>query len=190
MDKRFSETFPAYNDCNLRNLGIRSEWEFNNILNEFLRLTPDYLDPTKATGLPNGVERAFGKDNVCLNFWWDVDLNMLRGCYDYLTTTEVKQKVKNYIRGSLLDIYDNGMFYNLYIADFPILNDSKYTFSHEDLVECISYLNCWAQVNPTKPIFAVGHADETELYIHWHIVFVGETEYSRSKRIIDLKNRK
>lgn len=191
MENRFSETFPAYNDCNLRNLGVHTEYEFNKFLNEVLRLTPDYLDPTKETGLPNGVERAFGKDNLCMNFWWDVNQNMLRGCYNYLTTEEVRRGIKNNnIRESLLDIYDNGQFDNLYIADFPILNDSKYVFSQEDLVECISYLNCWAQVNPTKPIFAVGHADETELYIHWHVVFVGEVSYSRSKRIENLKNRK
>lgn len=188
-EERFSETFPAFVDSNCRNMGIQNLSEFSAVINEWLRLTPDYLDPTKETGMENGVNRDCCKDNMFIQIWWKPEANRIAGHAEYMESLEVRQEIKKKIRWSLLDLFDNGRFESLWVADFPILNDEKFTFAKEDCSELMSYLDCWTKTNYCKPVFVIGHADEEDVYIHWHVVFVGQMDYSRSKRLEWLRKK-
>lgn len=167
--------------------------DFVDFANEVFRLSPEYIDKSRIITLPNGVKRELGNRNVCVQFCWSQEENQLKGVVAGIDTFEKKQNGKKSLRTSLLDFYESGEWEHVFILTIPLINN-RTSFIEKDYSDLLGYLKVWYKHFPTKPVFAIGHADESEVYLHWHILFAGEVSYSRHKKILWLleqeKNRK
>ena len=157
--------------------------EFVEFTNEVLRLSPEYIDRTREVSLPNGVKRELLEGNTFLAFNWEPEKNGLVAVKADLSTFESRQKVKQGMRKMFLDYHKSGEWQHVFILTIPLVNDAKTKIDVKDCHELWNYLNVWARNFPTMPICAIGHADESEVYCHWHVLFSGQVSYSRSKRI-------